>query len=252
MARAAALEIEVGDRVVHDAVVDAVSRLDAELARLESDLARAEALAAQVAEATEAEQVAADLARHLQSNHFQKWLLEEAVARLVDGATEVLHQLSNGAYSFTQDRRGGNFAATSRSSTIATRTASARPAPCRGARRSSPPSPWRWPWQSRSPSWPRAETGVRAAAATRRGTERRRDGVRARSSRLESIFLDEGFGTLDPETLDTVAGAIEELASLGRMVGVVSHVRDLAERLPVRFEVARGTAGATVTRLDGG
>jgi exonuclease SbcC len=76
-------------------------------------------------------------------------------------------------------------------------------------------------------------------------------GVRARSSRLESIFLDEGFGTLDPETLDTVAGAIEELSSLGRMVGVVSHVRDLAERLPLRFEVTRGPAGATVTRLDG-
>jgi exonuclease SbcC len=73
-----------------------------------------------------------------------------------------------------------------------------------------------------------------------------------RSTRLESIFLDEGFGTLDPEMLDTVAAAIEELATLGRMVGVVTHVRDLAERLPVRFEVARGPLGATVTRTGDG
>jgi exonuclease SbcC len=70
------------------------------------------------------------------------------------------------------------------------------------------------------------------------------------SARLESIFLDEGFGTLDPETLDTVAAAIEELGSQGRMVGLVSHVRDLAERLPIRFEVRKGPTTATVERVS--
>ena len=44
--------------------------------------------------------------------------------------------------------------------------------------------------------------------------------------------------------------AIEELGSRGRMVGLVSHVRDLAERLPVRFEVAKGPTTATVTRVS--
>jgi len=68
--------------------------------------------------------------------------------------------------------------------------------------------------------------------------------------RLESIFLDEGFGTLDPEALDTVAAAIEELGSRGRTVGLVTHVRDLAERLPIRFEVRRGPAGSTVERVE--
>ena len=248
VARAEALEIEVGDRVVRDAVVDAVSRLDAELARLESDLARAEVLAAQVAEATEAEQVAADLARHLQSNHFQKWLLEEAVARLVDGATEVLRQLSNGAYSFTQDRRGGNFAVVDHRNADGVRSART----LSGGETFLASLALALALAEQVAELAQGGDGSAGGAVTRRGTERRRDGVRARSSRLESIFLDEGFGTLDPETLDTVAGAIEELASLGRMVGVVSHVRDLAERLPVRFEVARGTGGATVTRLDGG
>jgi len=60
------------------------------------------------------------------------------------------------------------------------------------------------------------------------------------------MFLDEGFGTLDPETLDTVTAAIEELRASGRMIGVVTHIGELAERLPTRFDVQRGPQGATV------
>jgi exonuclease SbcC len=67
---------------------------------------------------------------------------------------------------------------------------------------------------------------------------------------IESIFLDEGFGTLDPETLDTVAAAIEELGASGRMVVVVTHIRELADRMPVRLEVRRGITGSTVRRAD--
>ena len=69
--------------------------------------------------------------------------------------------------------------------------------------------------------------------------------------RLESIFLDEGFGTLDGETLDTLAVAIEELSASGRLVVVVTHVRDLAERMPVRFEVRKGSATSTIERVEG-
>ena len=67
--------------------------------------------------------------------------------------------------------------------------------------------------------------------------------------RLESIFLDEGFGTLDPTTLDVVASAIEELGSAGRMVAVVTHIRELAERMPVRLEVTK--VGALVPGRTG-
>ena len=49
------------------------------------------------------------------------------------------------------------------------------------------------------------------------------------AARLESMFLDEGFGSLDPETLDTVAAALEELGSTGRTLGIVTHVPALAE-----------------------
>ena len=76
--------------------------------------------------------------------------------------------------------------------------------------------------------------GPGAGAGRRDGDARRRT-----ARRLESIFLDEGFGTLDPDTLDVVAAAIEELGSSGRMVGVVTHIRELADRMPVRFEVTK-------------
>jgi exonuclease SbcC len=67
---------------------------------------------------------------------------------------------------------------------------------------------------------------------------------------LDSLFIDEGFGTLDPDTLDVVATAIEELGAAGRMVGVVSHVAELAERVPVRFEISRTGNASTITRVD--
>ena len=71
------------------------------------------------------------------------------------------------------------------------------------------------------------------------------------ASKLESIFLDEGFGTLDEATLDIVAGTLENLASSGsRMVGVITHVGALAERIPVRFEVVRDSAGSHIERVS--
>jgi exonuclease SbcC len=61
---------------------------------------------------------------------------------------------------------------------------------------------------------------------------------------LDSLFIDEGFGTLDPETLETVAAAIETLPLGGRMVGIITHVRELAERLPARVVVEKRTDGS--------
>ena len=63
---------------------------------------------------------------------------------------------------------------------------------------------------------------------------------------LESLFLDEGFGTLDSDTLDVVVGALDTLHGGDRMVGIVTHVRELAERLPARLEVGRAGTTATV------
>jgi len=76
----------------------------------------------------------------------------------------------------------------------------------------------------------------------------------AGAARLDSIFLDEGFGTLDPETLEVVATTLETLAQGQRMVGVITHVAALAERVPVRFLVSRNARTSTVVRqglMDG-
>ena len=68
------------------------------------------------------------------------------------------------------------------------------------------------------------------------------------AAKLDSIFLDEGFGTLDADSLDAVASALETLGSDDRMVGIVTHVRELAERVPVRYEVVKGPRTSTITR----
>lgn len=62
---------------------------------------------------------------------------------------------------------------------------------------------------------------------------------------LDSLFLDEGFGTLDPESLRIVVEAIEQLGGDGRLVGVITHVAELAEQFP-RFEVEKSPRGSRV------
>lgn len=66
------------------------------------------------------------------------------------------------------------------------------------------------------------------------------------SAALGALFLDEGFGTLDRETLDAVATVLESLTDEGRMVGVITHVPELSERLPARLVVSKGPSGSTV------
>jgi DNA repair protein SbcC/Rad50 len=63
--------------------------------------------------------------------------------------------------------------------------------------------------------------------------------------RLETIFIDEGFGSLDPESLDLAFRALVDLQREGRLVGIISHVPDLKERVPCRLEVTSGRFGST-------
>jgi exonuclease SbcC len=68
----------------------------------------------------------------------------------------------------------------------------------------------------------------------------------AGSHALGALFLDEGFGSLDGETLDAVAGVLEALTSEGRMVGIITHVQALSERMPARLLVSKGPHGSSV------
>jgi DNA repair protein SbcC/Rad50 len=57
---------------------------------------------------------------------------------------------------------------------------------------------------------------------------------------IDSLFLDEGFGTLDGDTLDIALTALDTLNASGKMIGVISHVESLKERIPAQIRVEKG------------
>lgn len=69
--------------------------------------------------------------------------------------------------------------------------------------------------------------------------------------RIETLFIDEGFGTLDPETLDTAVAALEALQAAGRQVGLISHVSGLAEQIGTEVRVERLGSGRSRVRITG-
>ncbi|MGN6188391.1 MAG: AAA family ATPase [Conexibacter sp.] len=68
----------------------------------------------------------------------------------------------------------------------------------------------------------------------------------AGGSRLETLFVDEGFGSLDERTLDEVLDVLDGLREGGRAVGIVSHVAELRHRIPARLRVIKGRSGSRV------
>jgi exonuclease SbcC len=204
-----------------DAVVTALARTEQEIERIDNALALASSLREAVKRETEEAAVAGALGQHLRSTGFERWLLEEAFRRLVTGATAILNELSSGQYSFEYDDRL-NF------EVVDHRNADER----RSARTLSGGETF---LASLALALTLAEQTVELAA----------DG----SARLESLFLDEGFGTLDDETLDVVASAIAELGARGRVVGVVTHQQNLAATIPVQYRVSKGPVTSTVTKV---
>lgn len=63
---------------------------------------------------------------------------------------------------------------------------------------------------------------------------------------LDTLFIDEGFGTLDADTLDLVMDTLDELRAGGRVVGLVSHVEEMRQRISVRLRVRKSRAGSTL------
>ena len=63
--------------------------------------------------------------------------------------------------------------------------------------------------------------------------------------RIESLFIDEGFGSLDPETLNTAMNALMHLEAQGRKVGVISHVSEMTDAITVQIRVVKGRSGAS-------
>ncbi|HEV7899762.1 MAG TPA: SMC family ATPase [Planosporangium sp.] len=198
----------------------AVERAEAALRRVEERRADASRLRLQRATHEREAQVARTLATHLRANNFERWLLEEALDSLVEGASRILRELSGGQYDLGHDK-GEFFVLDHHDAGLrrAVRTLSG------------------------------GET-FQASLALALALSEQLAGLSTAAASLESIVLDEGFGTLDTTTLDTVTATLENLAARGdRMVGVVTHVTALAERIPVRFEVRKDARTAHVERV---
>ncbi|MBG6026440.1 exonuclease subunit SbcC [Proteus mirabilis] len=67
-------------------------------------------------------------------------------------------------------------------------------------------------------------------------------------TQIESLFLDEGFGTLDPDTLDIALDALDSLNASGKIIGVISHVEAMKERIPVQIKVKKA-GGVGISQL---
>ncbi len=164
-------------------------------------------------------EVAKALASHLEARQFMEWLLSEALDELVAGATIMLNRITGGQYDLIY--RDQDFWVVDHHDADM-----ARPA------------------RSLSGGETFAASLSLALALSDQLASLARHGAS-----LESIILDEGFGTLDPETLDAVATTLEALTlSAGRTVGLVTHVAELAERVPVRFRITKDAKGSHVEK----
>lgn len=165
--------------------------------------------------------VAKTLGNHLSATGFGRWMQNRILEWLVAGGSARLKELSSGHYSLDLDSRNEFLV-------IDHRNADER----RSARTLSG-----------------GETFL-ASLALALSLAEQVAGLAARGgTRLEALFLDEGFGTLDPETLDAVATSIDQLGA-ERMVGLVTHVSELANRIPVQYRVNKVGNSSSVERVE--
>jgi len=67
---------------------------------------------------------------------------------------------------------------------------------------------------------------------------------------IGSLFIDEGFGTLDNDTLETVISTLETLKAQGKTIGIISHVDSLKERIPVQIQVLKKSNGVSIVEMN--
>lgn len=211
------LDDDASPQQVLDTCSTAATTARSQAEALARDRDRAAALRVEREAREEQRQVAEMLADLLRRDRFEQWLLNRLSARLVAGASGILHELSRGAFALALDSSGA-FEVIDHLNADERRSAKTLSG---------------------------GETFLASLALALALAEHVAALNRQSGARLESLFLDEGFGTLDPDMLDVVATAIEELSGR-RLVGVITHVRELAARLPHRIDVFRGPDGSQI------
>jgi exonuclease SbcC len=208
-------------------LADLLTRREAEaeaaLKSFDERRAKHEQLTVRVAALRDEASVADTLGGLLRADGFEGWLMRSALEQLVEAASVRLMDLSAGQYSLELEERTRSFAVRDH----------ANADELRGARTLSG-----------------GETFLASLSLALALSEATAELAPEGAPQVESIFLDEGFGTLDAATLDTVAAAIEELGASGRMVVIVTHIRELADRMPVRLEVTKAGGSSSVVRVE--
>lgn len=198
----------------------AVAQLEERLKRLEVDVQRVVTMRKELAALKKEHDVAADLAQMLRADRFQAYIQQEALATLAADGSNRLEQLSSGRYRLQVDEKGQEFEVIDQWNADQSRS----------VRTLSGGETF---LASLSLSLALAES-LPGLAASRRVV-------------LDSVFLDEGFGSLDAEALDRAADALDALRGENRMVCIVTHLQELAQRLPARVIVAKTESGSSVS-----
>jgi exonuclease SbcC len=209
-----------------------VATLSHEVRATEKALVRAAELALKRAGLDKEAALAKTLSDHLKAHELIAWIQEEALARLAEAGSRHLARLSQDRYAL---RLGSGPEVTA----------------ARAEQDFFVVDAWNGDSIRSVRTLSGGETFLASLALALALAESLTElGAESRATdALESLFLDEGFGTLDSDTLDVVVGALDALHGGDRMVGIVTHVRELAERLPARLEVRRqaGMSSASVS-----
>jgi DNA repair protein SbcC/Rad50 len=206
-----------------EACAHALGEASAAAEHAKKQFADAEKMRGDLHRLTERAQVAQMLGLHLKRDRFEKWLLGRALSELAGVASAILRELSPQNAHSLRVAADGEFRVVDH---------------------------WNGDEERPARSLSGGETFLASLSLALALADQLAQYGHADTSRLEALFIDEGFGSLDADSLDVVAAAIAELGAKGRMVGVVTHVPELAARFPVQFVVAKTAAGSTVERVE--
>ncbi|NKX54599.1 AAA family ATPase [Arthrobacter mobilis] len=222
--RAAELEQEVRDRQVRSGVLQASDR---QLQSYGPRLAEAAAELEAARERYERIQSVADTVRGLGENDrkmtLTTYVLAARLEQIAAAASERLAAMTDGRYTLVHDdSKSGN-----KKSGLGLHVNDA------------------WTGQRRDTATLSGGESFMASLALALGLA---DVVQAEAGGvdIETLFVDEGFGSLDEQALEQVMDALEGLRDGGRMVGLVSHVPEMKLRIPAQLQVAKGRQGSTV------
>jgi exonuclease SbcC len=206
-------------RTLEKSLAASIAVATKEVAELETRLEQRRALEDEIAHHREQQAAYTDLHKELRADRIVQHLQAEALVALADGASHHLRDLSDSRYRlvFDEDR----FYAVDA-----------------------------WNGDERRPvkTLSGGETFLTSLALALSLSEQIQLLSVTEKSRLESLFLDEGFGQLDTELLEVVVNAIEQMRAADRLVGVITHVAGLAERMPTRLVVSKSPRGSTISR----